>query len=116
MIYIIVCVFILFDIGSGILKALHIGDINSTKLRKGLYHKIAELMILFGAGFLEYSLHYFGYGNDIPILKGVATYICATELVSVIENISMVSPTLGNFLEKYFDKINLKEGNDDKGN
>ena len=109
MIYIIVCVFILFDIGSGMLKALHIGDLNSTRLRKGLYNKIAELLILFGAGFLEYSLHYFGYGNDVPILKGIAVYICATELVSVVENISMVSPTLGNFLEKYFDKISSKE-------
>ena len=115
MIYIIVCVFILFDIGSGLLKALHAGDLDSTKLRKGLYHKIAELLILFGAGFLEYSLHYFGYGSDIPILKAIAIYICATEFVSVTENISIVSPTLGNFLEKYFDKISREE-KDDKGN
>lgn len=115
--YIVSGIFILFDIISGLLKALHNGDINSTKLRQGLYNKAAEVMAIVGAGLLEIGTAYVNLGVSIPALGAVTVYICLTEFISILENLSAVNPALAKLFSPYLDK--LKEGeikNDKKGN
>ena len=41
---IVSCCFIAADVITGLVKAFYCHNVNSTILRKGLYHKIAELM------------------------------------------------------------------------
>ena len=118
-VYIVVGVFILFDIGTGILKAVYHGNINSTQLRQGLYHKLSEIIAMVGSGLLEYGINYINLGVDIPVLNVVAVYLCVTELVSILENLADVNPTLAKLFKPYLEKLKEKEGeNDDteKGN
>lgn len=112
-VYIIVGVFILFDIGTGILKGLYRGNINSTTLRKGLYHKLSEVIAIVGSGLIEYGIQYVHIGVEVPVLNVVSVYICITELVSILENLSDVNPNLAKLFKPYLEKLKDKEGDND---
>ena len=115
-IYIIVCGFILFDVITGVIKALYQGGIDSTKLRKGLFYKLSEIVTIIGCGLLEYGMNYIDLGIDIPFLKPVAVYICIMELISIIENICEVNEPLRKLFTPYLSKlknINKEDKTDD---
>jgi len=90
--YILGVCFILFDILTGVVKALYQGKLNSTALRQGLFHKLSELLAIIGSGGLSYACEYINIGIDLPILNVVVTYICVMELISVIENLCEINP------------------------
>lgn len=116
-IYAVVGGFILFDIITGILKAFYNGNINSTNLRQGLYHKLSEVIAIIGCGLGEYGLNYVNIGVDVPLVSCVSIYICIAELVSIVENLSEINPTLKEFFKPYLEKIKGGNRNDgDKGN
>lgn len=110
-IYIIVGSFILFDIITGIIKALYNEGLNSTCLRQGLFHKLAEILAIAGSGLLEYGMNYIDLGFDIPILKVVVSYICIMELISSLENLAEINPALAKLFRPYLEK--LKEKNEE---
>lgn len=112
-VYIVVGIFILFDIVTGILKALFRGDINSTALRKGLYHKLSEIIAMVGTGLLEYGIEYVHLGIEIPVVNVVSVYLCITELVSILENLAAVNPILAKLFKPYLEKLKDTEGDDD---
>lgn len=107
--YITVGSFILFDVLTGILKALYLGELNSTALRKGLFHKISEILALVGSVLLEYGLQYINLGIDLPVFTIVGAYICITELISILENFGEVNPVLGKLFKPYLEKLKTKE-------
>lgn len=109
-IYIVTLCFILFDIVTGIIKALYNKKLNSTALRKGLFHKLAEVIAVFGTGLLEYGAQYVNIGIDIPLLAVVSAYICIMELISCMENLAEVNPVLGKLFKPYLEKLKQKEG------
>lgn len=103
--YIIVGVFIIFDIVTGLLSALKNSELNSTKLREGLYHKISEILAVVGGHLLEYGTKYINLGVNIPFFNTVCVYICITELVSIIENLGKINPLLAKFFKPYIQKL-----------
>lgn len=103
-----VAVFIVFDIITGIIKALYNNGLNSTYLRKGLFHKLSEVIAVVGAYLLEYGIQYIQLGVDVPLLKATAAYICVMELVSILENLAEVNPILGRFFKPYLEKLKTK--------
>lgn len=109
--YIAVACFILFDIITGIIKALYNEGLNSTYLRKGLFHKLSEVIAIIGSGLLEYGMNYIELGVELPVLNVVAIYICSMELVSILENLGEVNPALGKLFKPYLEK--LKGDNND---
>ena len=113
-IYIAVCVFIAFDIITGIIKALYHEGLNSTYLRKGLFHKLSEIIAVGGSGLLEYALNYIEIGIDLPLLNAVAVYICTMELISILENLAEVNPMLAKLFRPYLEKLKEKDNNDGK--
>ena len=69
-IYIVTLCFILFDSVTGIIKALYNKKLNSTALRKGLFHKLAEVNPVLGKLFKPYleklkQKEGEEYGNDV---------------------------------------------------
>ena len=104
-----VSAFIAFDIVTGIIRALYNDGLNSTALRKGLFHKLSELIAVVGTYLLEYGIQYINLGIDIPLLKATAAYICLMELVSILENLADVNPILGKFFKPYLEKIKTKD-------
>lgn len=111
-IYITVLCFIGFDIITGLIKALAKEGINSTILRKGMYHKLSEILAVLGAGLLQYGASFINLGVEIPALIGVASYVCLMELISIIENLALVNPQLYNLFKPFLTK--LKSEKDDK--
>lgn len=113
MIYLIVAGFILMDICTGFLKAIYLKQINSTILRKGLFHKLGEVCSLALAYGLEVGADYISIGTDVPFVAGVATYISVMEIISVIENICEINPDMLKFFKKYLDKFKGNGGDKD---
>ena len=108
-IYFIVAGFILADIVTGILQALYNHDLNSTKLRQGLYHKLSEVLAVVLSVGLEYACEYIELGVDVPVLKVVSVYICLMELVSILENLCEVNPRLAKLFKPYLEKLNTED-------
>lgn len=108
-IYITVLAFIAFDIVTGLIKALAKEGINSTVLRKGLYHKISEILAVVGAGLLQYGASYINLGIEIPALIGVASYVCVMELVSIIENLAILNPQLFKLFKPFLNKLKTEK-------
>lgn len=99
--------FILFDIITGLLKAIKNNKLNSTKLREGLIHKASEVICIAGAYALPFGLQYLEVDFKLPVLGVVAVYICLMETISAIENLCEVNPIINKFFAPYLD--NLKD-------
>ena len=108
-IYVTVAIFIVFDILTGLITAAYHKNINSTKLRMGLYHKMSEILTVIGATALEYGMQYINLNIDIPIVKGVVTYICIMELISIMENLGELNPQLGKLFKGFLEKLKDKD-------
>ena len=108
-IYIIVAGFILADTITGILQALYNHDLNSTKLRKGLYHKLSEVLAVALSVGLEYACNYIELGVEVPVFKVVSIYICIMELVSILENLCEMNPRLAKLFKPYLEKLNSED-------
>ena len=93
---VIMLLFILADIVTGLIKAFKNHDVNSEKMRAGLLNKMVYVVLLFVAYLIEYAVDFFDMGINIPIAITVATYICLTELVSICENAAEINPALKN--------------------
>lgn len=102
---IVTLVFILFDILTGFLKAAANHNIDSTALRKGLLHKLSEVVAIVFAFLCEYAVQYIHLGVEIPLVIAVCGYIIIMEIISVLENIVEVNPELGKFFAKYLSKL-----------
>lgn len=114
-VFITVLAFIGFDVLTGLIKALAKDGINSTALRKGLYHKMSEILVVIGAFLLEHGAKYINIGVDIPALFGVASYICIMELVSILENLALINPSLDKLFKPFLYKLK-EQSEEDKSN
>lgn len=91
---IIVLVFIVFDFISGIICALKNCNFTSKGMKKGLYAKSGELLLLLLSYLISYCMKYYnvGYSNSFYII--VSTYIITMEIGSIVENIGKINPNL----------------------
>ena len=93
-IFAIVLAFILMDIITGIAQAAKNKALDSSKMRDGLFHKIGFMFAVVLSCLCEYAMIWLDLGFDIPMIGGVCTFICLTELVSILENIALLAPEL----------------------
>ena len=108
-IYIVVLSFIGFDIITGIVKALYTTGLNSTILRKGLFHKLSEILAVGGSGWLEMGTQYIDLGVSLPLLNCTSIYVCIMELISIMENLAEVNPELKKLFQPFLEKLKNKE-------
>ena len=93
----LVCVLILMDVLSGFIAAVQNGDVSSSAMREGIFHKLAELLLMALALLVDYMLEYppfdsIGIPTEIVLL--VVGYLAVMEMISVIENICKINPGL----------------------
>ena len=112
---IIVLIFIAFDVLTGWLKALATGTTDSSIMRKGLFHKLGEIVAVIFGYVCQYTLPYVGVTINIPFAVAIGTYIVLMEIASIIENISHINPHLAQILTNVFSKdtLNLPEESED---
>lgn len=107
---VIALVFNGLDLLSGVLSAIKNKNINSSKLRNGLFKKVGFLICYFLALLLDTEGSLIGFQIGAPILPIVILYACTTELVSILENINKINPDLlPEKLMNMFNVSNRKE-------
>lgn len=101
----IALIFMGLDILTGLVKAAKEHDIRSDKLREGLWHKLGFILAIAAGYLVEYLIAVIdtaqlGFTVNVPIMLTICGYVILTELVSVFENISKISPELKDKLGK----------------
>nr|DAJ04762.1 MAG TPA: holin [Caudoviricetes sp.] len=100
--------FNLLDLLTGIVTAVKNKDIQSSKLRDGLFKKFGFILCYFLAWMIDTKGVYVGFQLGVKVLPAVVLYSCGTELVSILENICKLNPDL--MKEKLYDMFHIKKG------
>lgn len=107
---IIALVFNSLDLISGIITAVKNKDIQSAKLRDGLFKKVGFVLCYFVAWLVDTQGTRIGFQLGISILPIIILYVCTTELVSILENICKINPDiLPEKLMELFNISNIKK-------
>lgn len=88
--------FICADLASGFLKACMAGNVSSSAMRDGLWHKCGFICCIGLAMLCEFSMQHLDLGFTAPLVMPVCVFVCLTELISVFENICEMSPELAS--------------------
>ena len=99
-------ILIVMDYITGIAAAASRGDIQSNKMREGLWHKLGEVGAIILAYLVAEEGHYIGLPYQIDLLiPSVIIWISVMEVTSIIENIAILNPELaGDGFLKIFKK------------
>ena len=112
---IIALVFNVLDILTGLTSALKYGNIVSSKMLDGLFKKLAFIRCYFVAWLIDNYGYTVGFTISIKILPVIVLYVCATELVSILENIEKINPNLSiSKLKKMFHLDEIKKIDEDE--
>lgn len=88
--------FVSTDYITGVLKAIMQGNLSSQKMRGGLGHKLAYLILALTSRVLDMLNTHLSLGFPISVFTCIVTGICMIELTSIIENITAINPELKN--------------------
>lgn len=104
---IIALVFNALDLITGIITAVKNKDIQSAKLRDGLFKKVGFILCYFVAWLVDTQGARIGFQFGISILPIIILYVCTTELVSILENICKINPDI--LPEKLMELFHISE-------
>lgn len=91
---IVTAVMIVLDVVFGFAGAVRNKDVQSAKLRDGLWHKAGFVGLIALAYVIQYATLYADLGFEIPTVMAVCVYVIVTEIVSVFENLCVLNPHL----------------------
>ena len=95
---ILVFILIVLDIASGIAAAFMEKTIDSSAMRRGLWHKASYILVILLASTLEWAVSAggpsLGIGIDLPIVVPTCLYLGLTEISSIGENLAQIDPSL----------------------
>lgn len=86
--------FNLIDLVTGLISAVKAKDLQSTKLRDGIFKKIGFLICYILALMIDTYGSEVGFVISIKLLPIVISFVCITEVVSIIENLSKITDIL----------------------
>ena len=99
---IVLAIFIGLDILTGLVKALARKDFASNAMREGLVHKLTELLAAAFGYAADYTLPIIGVTIRFSIFSAMIIYIVLMEAGSIIENIGLIYPALGEKMKSIF--------------
>lgn len=106
MIYLIVGLFILLDMATGIIKAFKEKSYNSSVMREGLFHKCGSVLCVAFGVLVDYTQTLVDIGVTVPVAVSICVYIILMEIGSVIENICAINPDiLPDKIKGFFAKL-----------
>lgn len=107
---IIALVFNALDLCTGIISAVKLKDIQSAKLRNGLFKKVGFILCYFVTWLVDTYGSLIGFQFGVQILPIIILYACTTELVSILENICKINTDiLPEKLMELFNITNVKK-------
>ena len=95
----IICMFlfIILDVISGVAAAYARREIESPKLRQGLWHKAGYVFVLFCSIIVEWAMNNgMDLGFNLPLVMPICVWISLMEIVSTLENAAKINPELSN--------------------
>ena len=95
-IVVITLCFIVMDFASGFIQACANKEVQSEKLRKGLFHKCGFILAIVFGLLCEWSMQFVDLGFAVPVATVVCSYIILTEVMSILENLGKLSPELAS--------------------
>ena len=110
---VIALLMMMLDIASGFAGACVRHDVQSSKMRDGIWHKAMLIIIIAASYILNVGFGHIKSTNlSIPSVETVCVLIIIMEASSIIENIGAAWPEFASTrLYQYFEKA-LKEGDD----
>ena len=102
--------FIIVDYVTGLAKAILNDTLSSQKMRQGLWHKFAYLMLTLVAYFVDMINLHVDLGLPLSVLVCTVGGISLIELTSILENITEINPELKNapFMQIFAQSTNGK--------
>lgn len=93
----ITSILIAMDYVTGISAAVSRGDLQSSKMREGLWHKLGEVGAILLAYLVAEEGPYIGLPYRIDILiPAVLIWISVMEITSILENLAVLNPGLAS--------------------
>ena len=88
--------FISIDYVTGVAKAIIRDNLSSRKMREGLGHKFAYLMLVLVAWFIDEVNRHIDLGLPMSVFVCTVGGVCLIELTSILENVTEINPELKN--------------------
>nr|DAH69089.1 MAG TPA: holin [Caudoviricetes sp.] len=88
--------FVVTDYITGIVKAIMAGNLSSSKMRAGLGHKFAYLILALVAYMIDAIGIHVDLGLPVHVFLITVGGICLIELTSILENVTQINPELKN--------------------
>lgn len=108
-----VCValfFHLIDILSGVISAVKYKNLNSAKMRDGMFKKVGFILCYVLAIAIDKYGYMIGFNLSFSILPVIIGYAVMTEIVSILENVNKINPDLK--ISKLKTLFQVKDDND----
>ena len=106
---VLVVIFMMVDVLTGVLKALKNKELSSTKAREGIYKK-ASFILFVAFGYLaDFAMDYVDMGFKFPAAVTISTLIILTEAISVLENLGSINPDLVKMVAPFLSALNTKK-------
>lgn len=88
-------IFVAFDTISGLIKAFATNAFNSTKVKEGIFHKAALILIMVMSVVIDILSGFIpSMPFTVPLTQGCCLLIIGMECMSVLENVCAINPTL----------------------
>lgn len=101
----IVLIFISFDILFGLLQALTNQKFESMIMRKGLFHKLGEILCYVFGVVSNQVLPMIGIIVPFSLADAITIYIVIMEIGSILENLAKISPVMAKYVGFIFQKL-----------
>lgn len=110
---ILVAILVAVDLVSGFAAAWATKNVQSSKLREGLWHKAGYAFVISAAMACEWgAANGLELGFEVPLVIPVCVWICFMEIVSILENAKKMNPDIENV--PGFEKLKKEENEDSK--
>lgn len=87
--------FIVLDVCSGVAAAYARHEVESPKLRQGLWHKAGYFFVVFCSIVIEWAMTKgMDLGFNLPLVMPICVWISLMEIVSTLENAAKINPDL----------------------
>lgn len=94
-----------FDVLTGVITALALGDWTSSKMREGLTHKLGEVLGLILIEGISIGAPYLGVELPFDLTSVYIIPVVVMEIGSIVENILKLNPDLKDILTKVLEKL-----------
>lgn len=92
--FVITAIFIIIDYGTGVANAIMHNQMSSEKMRNGLWHKFAYIVVICTAVLIEWGTQWLDLGFELPLVTPVLISIALIEITSILENCVKINPEL----------------------